>query len=168
MRRLTAIVALALPLSLALASCNENTAVGNDREAQVEAPPTPSPVVEAEAALENVATALIKPETMSNADIQALGGRAGRCAIVLTEVAFPSFLYEPGGPGVIKLNGKLIPLPMVREGQFAAGGLSVTLRPLDEEGDAGLQAMNMIIVPPGAEDEVGYSGFVQCYEGEQA
>lgn len=160
MRATSLIAALALPL----AACNQNTAVGNDREAQVEAPPTPSPIMNAGAALQNVAMAIIKPETMTGVDIEALGGRSGRCVVKLTEVAFPSFLYEPGGAGAIKLNGKLIPLPSVGENRFADGGLSVTLNPLDEEGDAGLQAMQMIVIPPGAEDEIGYNGYVQCFE----
>src|SRR3546814_7615997 len=78
--------------ALALSACNQNTAAGNDREARVEPAPTPAPIMHAQEALQNVATAIIKPETMSNADVQALGGRQGRCAVVLTEVAFPSFL----------------------------------------------------------------------------
>lgn len=151
--------------TISLAACNQNTAVGNDREAQIDPAPTPAPVESAEAALANVAAAIIKPETMSVADMQALGGRAGKCAVVLTEVAFPSFLYEPDGPGAIKMNGKLIPLPRTDEWRFADGGLSVTLKPLDDEGNAGLQAMQMIIVPPGAEDEIGYRGYYMCYEG---
>src|SRR3546814_3462208 len=88
----------ALPIvsaALALSACNQNTAAGNDREARVEPAPTPAPIMHAQEALQNVATAIIKPETMSNADVQALGGRQGRCAVVLTEVAFPSFLYLP-------------------------------------------------------------------------
>lgn len=164
MRATAILAALALPL----AGCNQNTAVGNDREAQVEAPPTPSPVMGASAALQNVATAIIKPETMSNADVQALGGKRGRCEVILTEVAFPSFLYEPGGAGAIKLNGKLIPLPSAGENRFADGELSVTLRLLEEEGNAGSQGMEMIIVPPGAKDEIGYHGYVRCHDGARA
>jgi len=158
----------AAALVLALTGCNRNTAVGNDREAQLDPPPTAAPVMHAEAALANVATEIIKPETMSNADIQALGGRSGRCAVKLTEVAFPSFLYRPGGSGAIKLNGKLIALAPAGEGRFADGDLSVMLRPLGEEGNAGLKAMQMIVVPPGATDELGYSGYVQCYDGDAA
>ena len=150
-------------LALSLGACNENTAVGNDREAQIEAAPTPSPIMGAEAALRNVATAIIKPETMTDADVSALGGRDGRCAVNLTEVAFPSFLYEPGASGAIKLNGKLIVLPSIGVNRFEDGGLIVTLRPLDDEGNAGLQSMEMIVVPPGAEDELGYRGYVQCH-----
>ena len=151
-------------VALALVGCNENTAVGNDREAQLEPAPTPAPIMLARNALANVATAAIKPETMTNADIQALGGREGRCAVLLTEVAFPSLLYEPGGLATIKLNGKLIVLPRTGDATFSDAGLTVALQPGDEEGDAGLQSMTMIIVPPGAEDELGYKGYVQCYE----
>src|SRR3546814_6387472 len=114
--------------------------LGNDREARVEPAPTTAPIMHAQEALQNVATAIIRPETMSNADVQALGGRQGRCAVVLTEVAFPSFLYLPQGSGAIKLNGKLIVLPRTGEKQFADGGLSVTLRSVAEKGAAGLPA----------------------------
>jgi hypothetical protein len=63
-----------LPLAFVLAACNQNTATGNDREARLDPVPSPAPITNAPAALNNVATALIKPETMSQADIQALGG----------------------------------------------------------------------------------------------
>ncbi|MCH9828979.1 MAG: hypothetical protein K0U79_14685 [Gammaproteobacteria bacterium] len=153
-------------LALFLAACNQNTSIGNDREAQLEAAPMPAPVEDASSALQNVATAIIKPETMSDADVEVLGGKAGRCSIVLTEIAFPSFLYEPdGGPGAIKLNGKLIPLTSTGENRFADGELTVTLRVLDEKGNAGSQGMEMIVVPPGAKDEIGYHGYRRCYEG---
>ena len=150
-------------LALPLAACNQNTELGNDREGQIDAAPTPAPIMGAAAALENVATAVIKPETMSDADIAALGGKQGRCAVKLTEVGFPSFLYEPGGSGAIKLNGKLIVLPNTGEAEFADGGLTVKLQPVDEQGNAGLQSMEMIITPPGAKDEIGYRGYAQCY-----
>jgi|TARA_R100000501_G_scaffold18540_1_gene40548 hypothetical protein len=163
MRKVIAITAL----SLALAACNQNTAVGNDREAQVEPAPTPAPIENAATALRNVSTAIIKPETMSNADIQALGGKQGRCEVILTEVAFPSFLYEPSGQGAIKLNGTLIPLTSTGPNRFSDGELTVQLNLLDEEGNAGSQGMQMIVVPPGAEDEIGYNGYVRCHDGAE-
>jgi len=159
---------LAVAGALSLAGCNQNTAIGNDREAQLDPVPEPSPVMSASAALRNVSPALIKPETMSDIDIEALGGREGRCAIILTEVAFPSFLYEPGGAGTIKLNGKLIVLPSTGEGRFEDGGLTVTISLLEEEGNAGSQGMQMIVVPPGAPDEIGYHGYVRCHEEAEA
>lgn len=161
---------IALAAVAALAACNQNTELGNDREGQIEPAPTPAPVMGAAAALANVATEVIKPETMSDTDIAALGGRQGRCAVKLTEVAFPSFLFEPGSGGTIKLNGKLIPLLPAGERQYKDGDLLVTLKPVDETGNAGLKAMEMIIVPPGAKDEIGYRGYVQCFgnDGDKA
>lgn len=162
-----AILSLAL-LGLALAGCNRNSAIGNDREARVDPAASPAPIVAAGAALQNVETAAIKPETMSNADILALGGKVGRCAIKLTEVGFPSFLYRPNGSGAIKLNGKLIVLPKTGPGRFEADDLLVVLRPVDEVGNAGLKAAEMIIVPPGSREEMGYRGYIQCFKGGQA
>ncbi|AKH41520.1 hypothetical protein FHS61_002008 [Altererythrobacter atlanticus] len=150
-------------LTLPLAACNQNTAIGNDREAELAPEPLAAPVEDAASALQNVATAIIKPETMSEADIRALGGKNGRCEVILTEVAFPSFIYEPGGKGTIKLNGKLIPLQAAGKSSFASGDLSVRLNLLDEEGNAGSQGMEMIVVPPGAKDEIGYHGYVRCH-----
>jgi hypothetical protein len=46
--------------------------------------------------------------------------------------------------------------------RFVSGGLLLTMRTLDDEGNAGLQAQEIIIVPPGAEDELGYRGYVDC------
>lgn len=161
-------VAFAAGLFLPLAACNQNTAVGNDREAQLDPAPTPASIERASSALRNVAPESIKPQTMSDADIEALGGRRGRCAVKLTEVAFPSFLYEPAGSGAIKLNGKLIVLPRTGEGRYADGGLLVALRTVDEADNADLQAVEMIIVPPGASDELGYRGYAQCFDGDAA
>lgn len=161
-------VLLLAAAALSLTACNRNTAIGNDREAQLDHAPQPAKIESASAALENVSTAIIKPETMSEADVQALGGKRGRCAVVLTEVAYPSFLYEPGRSGAIKLNGKLIPLAASGESRFADGGLSVTLRRFEEEGKAGRQGIEMIVVPPGAKDEIGYHGYVRCYQRREA
>lgn len=147
---------------LGLAACNQNTAIGNDREAQFDPPETASPVMSAEAALANVATAIIKPETMSEADLRAIGANAGQCQFRLTEVSFPALAYSEEGGATIKLNGKLIPLEPTGAGQFASGELRVNIRMLDYEGDAGLQGMEMLVVPPGAQDELGYHGFRYC------
>jgi hypothetical protein len=71
-------------------------------------------------------------------------------------------VFAPGGSGTIKLNGKLVPLPAAGEGRFAQGDLSVILRPRAEEGAAGLPGMDMIVLVPGAQDELGYASFVDC------
>ncbi|MDT9600236.1 DUF6692 family protein [Sphingosinicella rhizophila] len=164
MRRLQ--VLCLLSILVALSGCNRNASSGNDREARLDAVPTASPRMGAAAALQNVAPEAIKPETMSQADIASLGGLAGKCALRLTEVAHPTFIYQEGRSGAIKLNGKLIMLPSTRDDRFAEDGLSVTLSPKGERGDAGLRGIDMIIVLPGAKDELGYSGFVDCREGD--
>lgn len=161
MRALAALIVV----SVTLAGCNRNSSLGNDREAQVDPAPTPAPAVAADAALENVSTAILKPQTMSRADIAALGGLAGKCAVRLTEVAHPSFVYRAGERGTIKLNGKLVTLPATGAGGYSAGRLSVTLRPNGERGNAGLDGIDMLVVLPGAKDELGYSGFVDCEHG---
>lgn len=155
-------IALALTLPLALGACNQNTAIGNDREAHLDPPAKASPIEPASSALRNVATAIVKPETMTEADLAAIGGTQDHCVFRLTEIAFPSFVYEPGARGYIKLNGKLIPLSASGENRYASGDLVVTTRELDAVGNAGLQALEMIVVPPGAEDELGYHGFANC------
>lgn len=152
-------------LALGLGGCNRNTAQGNDREAQLDAAPTPAPIEDAGSALANVDKALLKPETMSGADLAALGGLAGKCAVRLTEVAHPSLVFTPE-TAVIKLNGKLIPLRAVGADHYRGDGASLTLRPNGDRGDAGLEGIDMILVPPGAKDEIGYAGFRDCGTGE--
>ncbi len=149
-------------LALALAGCNQNTAIGNDREAQLDPVATAAPIEPASSALANVATALVKPETMTDADVSAIGGKKGRCVFRLTEVGYPTFVYDPGNQGFIKLNGKLIPVSAAGADRYTSGDLLVTTRLLDDEGNAGLQAQELIVVPPGAGDELGYRGYVLC------
>lgn len=149
-------------LALALAGCNQNTAIGNDREAQLDPVATAAPIEPASSALANVATALVKPETMTDADVSAIGGKKGRCVFRLTEVGYPTFVYDPGNQGFIKLNGKLIPVSAASADRYTSGDLLVTTRLLDDEGNAGLQAQELIVVPPGAGDELGYRGYVLC------
>ncbi len=153
---------LATGLSAALVACNQNTAIGNDREAHLDPPAEASPIEPASSALRNIATALVKPETMSAADIAAIGGTSGRCVYSLTEVGFPTVIYEPGAQAFVKLNGTLIPMQAAGPDHFTSGELLLTMRTLDDEGDAGLQSQEIIIVPPGAGDELGYRGYTTC------
>ncbi|OBX18946.1 hypothetical protein A9995_10425 [Erythrobacter sp. QSSC1-22B] len=149
-------------LTATLAACNQNTAIGNDREARLDPPAEASPIEPASSALQNVATALVKPETMSAADIAAIGGTSGRCVYSLTEVGFPTVVYEPGAQAFVKLNGKLIPMQAAGRDRYVSGELLLTMRTLDDEGNAGLQSQEIVIVPPGAEDELGYRGYINC------
>ena len=149
-------------LSAVLAGCNQNTAIGNDREALLDPPAEAAPIESASSALQGVATALVKPETMTDADIAAIGGDQGRCVFRLTEVGFPTFVYEQNGAGFIKLNGKLIQVEADEADRFTSGELLITTRALDDRGNAGLQAQQLIVVPPGAKEELGYRGYVNC------
>lgn len=156
-----ALVAVAL-----LAACNSNTSPGADREAPHDSAAGPAPQMGARQALAGIATGAIQPQTMSDADIASLGGMEGRCAIRLTNVAFPSFLYEPGGEGTIKLNGKLVTLPWNRGERFSDAGLVVELAAVDGEGNSGLPEYEMIVMLPDAEDELGFRGYRQCVNAE--
>ncbi|MEQ9662707.1 MAG: hypothetical protein RLN87_09195 [Parasphingopyxis sp.] len=123
---------------------------------------TAAPIRSARDALANVSTAIIKPETISDADMQALGPDRGECTFRLTEVSFPVLVYGEGTGAIIKLNGSLIPLRATGPGEFASGDLRVNIRMLESQGGAGLHAMEMVVIPPGAEDELGYHGFRHC------
>lgn len=147
-----------LPL---LAACNTNSAPGNDQEAQIDPPAKAAEIVAANAALANVEPAVIKPETMTKADLSAIG-ESPDCQFRMTEVGYPSFVFAANGDGVIKLNGKLIPVPRISDGRYASGALTVTTRMLDDSGDAGLQGMELILMPPDANDERGYLGYRSC------
>lgn len=155
---------LAPVAAMAMAGCNSNSSPGADRAAELDTAPSPAPLMQAAEALSGVATEIIALETMSDADVAALGGREGRCAFRMTSVAFPSFYYEPGGPGAIKLNAKLIPLPRAGANRFSDDGLSAWLRPVEGKGSSGLPEYELIVMLPGAKDELGYRGYLQCFE----
>lgn len=158
-----ALLCLALPL-LVLGGCNRNTAPGNDREAQLDAAPTPAPHKAAAAALSGIATEAVQAETMTDADLASLGGPAGKCLIRLTRVGLPSFVHDGlDRSGAIKLNGALIPLRAERPGLFSADGLRVAIRPLaPQAGSDGVREAEMIVMLPGARDELGYRGYEDC------
>jgi hypothetical protein len=157
------ILIAALPLLL-LGGCNSNTAPGNDREAGRDPAPEAAPRMGAAQALAGAATGVLQAETMNGADIAALGGADGKCLIRLTRIGFPSFVHTGmNGAGAIKLNGKLIPMSAQRSGLFADGELRVAVRPLDTERDAdGVRAVDLIVMLPGAKDELGYRGYEDC------
>lgn len=147
-----------------LAACNTNTAIGNDREAQLDPPATAAPVENAASALANLSPGLMLPETMSDADLAALGAEK-TCQFRLTEVAFPSFVYDTSGRGAIKINGKLIPVTASGTGRYANGELRIRTRLLDDEGDAGLEMQELIIAGPRMKDEFGFWGYTTCPAG---
>ena len=155
---------VALAAAATLAACNSNTAPGNDQEAELEAPAEAAPHRSAQEALSGIATAAVQPETMTEADLESLGGIEDRCVLRLTEVALPSFVY--GGAeadGTIKLNGSLITLAAGEDGIFRDGELTVQVRRIDTEAAAeDPREAEMIVRLPGAADELGFRGYEIC------
>ena len=104
------------------------------------------------------------PETMNGADIAALGAE-NSCQFRLTEIAFPSFVYDDSGQGAVKINGTLIPVTADGPDSYSNGELRIRTRMLDDEGDAGLQMQEMIVAAPRAKDEFGFWGYTTCPGG---
>lgn len=155
---------LTVVAGLALAGCNSNTAPGNDKEAALDAPAKAVPQADAASALAGVATGGVQPETMTPADLASVGGIDGRCVIRLTEVGAPSLLYSGSADAAtVKLNGKLITLPSAGEGNYADGGLTIAVNPVDAAAKPGeRRETEMVIMLPGAKDELGYRGYSVC------
>jgi hypothetical protein len=156
-------VAGSLPLvvlALSLGACTENTAPGNDREARLSPPEPPAEVASVEAALEGAGGGLY-PEVMTDPDLGRVADRGTRCLFRFTRVGLPVFAY--GTTGVIKLNGKLVPLPHTGEGQFAEGGVAVTVRSLDDDADVAEPFhAELVLWLPEKDHELGYHGFAEC------
>lgn len=154
------LIAMAL---LPLAACSPpNQAPGNDTEAALDAPAPAAPQLPAAQALAGVEPVSIQPEIMNDADLAVLGGTKGRCAFRLTRVAYPSLLYGNSN-ATIKLNGKLITLPLVAAGTYRDGPLSLTVSPAETAAPATDQhEVRMIIHPQGAREERGYLGYAAC------
>ncbi len=161
-------VALAAAGLVALAGCTDNTAPGNDREAELEPPAPAAPMASAEAALSGVAVGLLKPEIMSQADLGAIAGSETGCRFRMTRVGFPVFVYpvEGNGPGVIKLNDRLVSLDPVGQARYAAGGVDAELRPLEGASPGGeLFEAELVVRLAGAAHELGFHGYSECSEG---
>lgn len=152
---------VALPL---LAGCQTgNRSTGNDTEAALDPPAHAAPHRPATEALANVAIENVQPETMGEADLASLGDAAA-CLFRFGRDAWPAFAYAAqGGPGFIKLNGALVALPRVHEGQFADGGLRVSLMPVGSAGTrAAMREAKLIVRLPQASQELGFRGYAEC------
>ncbi len=162
MTRILSILAVAAGLSLS--ACNSNTAPGNDKEAELDAPAKAAPQADAASALAGIATGAIQPATMTDVDVASIGGSKGRCVFRMTEIGYPSFVYGGGSDsGTIKLNGKLVTLASAGEGLYLADGLRVGLKPVDAKGKPGeRRETELVVMLPGAKDELGYRGYSVC------
>lgn len=147
-------------LALGLGACTENTTPGNDREAQLSSPEPPAEVAGVEAVLEGAGGGL-HPQVITDPDLRSVADRGTRCLFRFTRVGFPVFAY--GATGIIKLNGKLVPLPRTGEGEFAEGGVTVTVRSLDEDADVTEPFhAELVLWLPEKDHELGYHGFAEC------
>lgn len=160
---MTRSIPAALALLLGLTGCIENSALGNDREAELDPPEPPAEQASAES-LADVAPGLLKPGPITAADLATLAAAGTLCRFRYTEVGFPVFLFPPGGdtPSVIKLNGKLIMLPPAGSSQFAGGPVHVTLRLPDGLPIGGDEEAVLILRLAGASDELGFLGEAEC------
>lgn len=160
------VFATSLAACLMLAGCHHaNPSTGNDTEAALD-PPTPAaPRHPAAQALAGVAMEDVQPQTMSQADLDSLGGIGDRCVFRLDADGWPSFVY--GGTsagGVIKLNETLITLPQTGPGAFADGGMQVTLRVPDASvASDHQQRADLVIRLPHTRQELGFSGYAECH-----
>lgn len=150
-----------LTAAVALAGCVDNTAPGNDREAALESPPAPAEVVPVGAALAGVSTGILFPQIITDADLQNVPDEEARCRFRFTRVGFPAFVYGPAR-GVIKLNGKLVPLPAGAEGSYGEGAVRVTLRPLSDDEERGQVLTELVVRLEGKPHELGFHGYSEC------
>jgi hypothetical protein len=159
MRRASSVVATTM--LLLGAGCAGNTAVGNDREAELDPHTPPAPVMAAGAALQGITTNLVIPQVMTDADLGNVPDVTNRCVFRMTRVGEPVVVY--GTQAVLKLNDKLVPLPTSGAGRYAADGVTVTVRPLDDGAETeGRFDAEFVLQLPGAPDELGYHGFSEC------
>lgn len=161
MTRNTAFAAAALLLGFA--ACTDNTAPGNDREARLDPPEPPAQRAPA-SSLAQLAPGLLKPESMTEADLALVSPGAGACLFRYTEVGLPVFVYPAGGaaPATIKLNGKLIELPPAGGLAFADGGIRVEMSHPDGLEAGGQQQAQLVLRLAGAPDELGFRGVTAC------
>lgn len=151
---------------LALAGCHHaNPSIGNDTEAALDPPAAAAPQHPAAQALAGVAMEDVQPETMSQADLDSLGGTRDRCVFRMDADGWPGLVY--GGAqagGIIKLNETLVMLPRTGPDAYADGGLQVTLRPLDASApDDNQQPANLVIRLPHTPQELGFQGYAECH-----
>lgn len=148
-------------LGLLASACTDNTAPGNDREAKLSSPEPAAEVTSVAAATEGVGTALLIPQTMTDADLGNIPATARRCVFRMTRVGLPVLAY--GSTGVLKLNDKLVSLPATGGGRYGAEGVTVTVRPLSEnQRDGESFVAEFVLRLPHAPHERGYHGFSEC------
>lgn len=154
-------------VGLWVSGCTDNEAPGNDREAGLSSPEPPAELAPAGAAIEGVVTGLLQPQVFTDADLRNVPEVGDRCIFSFTRVGLPILVY--GSTAVLKLNGKAVALPAAGDGEYAADGVTLTLRPLEDDPGAGeLFSSELVLRLPGADHELGYHGYSRCGEGAPA
>lgn len=150
-------------LLIGLAACTENSAIGNDREAQLD--PLEPPAERAPASsLAQLDPDLLKPEAMTESDLASLSLGGGTCVFRYTQVGFPVFVYPAGGAAAakIKLNGKLIDLQPTGGSAYADGVVRVEMNHPDGLPTDGQMTAELILRFDGVSDELGFRGAANC------
>jgi hypothetical protein len=154
-------VPIAVSVALVVAGCIENTSPGNDREAELSSPRPAAETMAVGQALAGVASSLLHPQTMTDADLASLPVLPGACRFRMTKVGAPVLVH--GSEAVLKLNDRLVKLPSNGAGRYEADGVTVAVRDLDERNDTGESfAAEFVLWLPGARNELGFHGFSRC------
>lgn len=150
-----------LLVGLFATACEENSAPGNDREAQISPPEKPAELVSLGEAIEGVGADLLLPQAMTDADLRNVPAEAKDCLFGYTQVSEPVFAY--GATGVLKVNHKLAPLPASPDGRYSAEHVTVVVRPIEEPREGGEPFEAQLVVSlPGADHERGFHGSSRC------
>lgn len=157
---------LAAVCGLALGGCGD--ARPDDRIMGTPPPPVAEPAP-AGTALRGANVPTLDPVTLDDAEITAVLGPGARCAFHYTRSGKPVAAFQADrGAGVVKLNGKLIPLayaPAAGGARLSAEALSLDISTGEtaQEADAGLVEAEMVFnLRQGQGLTVGYGGYYGC------
>ncbi len=175
--RCAAFAVLALA-AFGVSACTENTAKGNDREAQTASRKAPAEPASPEQALRQAAIDAVEPETMIPAEIAKFIDADAACEFAYAAEAFPIIAVTPSTNaqpprGVIKLNGKLVELHSAstedREGladgvTMTAGSIRavITTETDAEPIEAGQRREADLRLSWAGSSETGFHGFYTC------
>lgn len=153
-------LSLLVPLCVIVSGCVDNTSPGNDREAELDPPRRPAHFASAGEAIDGVATHLLMPEIMTDADLANVTHEGDGCLFRMTRVGLPVLVY--GADAIVKMNGRLVSLEGRGNGRYVADGVEVSVRPLTAGTDEGQFPAQFVLRLPGAANELGFHGFSEC------
>ena len=139
---------------------------GNTVESIYQDPPAEEGTIED--ALNNTLIAELDPSPMPEAEAEQILEPGPRCVFNRSPETDPIFwAAQDAGQGAMKLNGVLVPLEAADETEdgleFAAQGVTMTIRPLGEEADWRSDAELVFELEQGL--TIGYRGFYECEAG---